>query len=55
MLGKHLSNGWLTFETKGEKRRLAPIPADWENRSADELMELCDEATRVAPSQRLIE
>jgi len=22
-------NGWLSFETEGEKFRLAPIPPDW--------------------------
>ena len=23
-------HGWLTFESRGEKRRLAPVPRDWE-------------------------
>ena len=26
-----LQGGWLCFENSGEKRRLSPIPADWEN------------------------
>jgi hypothetical protein len=25
--------GWLSFETEGEKFRLVPIPADWEDGS----------------------
>ena len=28
-LGNGLHAGWLCFETKTEKRRLAPIPSDW--------------------------
>lgn len=25
-----LRDGWLVFETRGERRRLVPIPDDWE-------------------------
>ncbi|HZE08666.1 MAG TPA: hypothetical protein VE110_07890 [Gemmatimonadaceae bacterium] len=32
------SYGWLCFETKGEKRRLAPVPEDWD-RADDETIE----------------
>ena len=30
--------GWLCFETPGEKRRLAPVPEDWD-RADDETIE----------------
>jgi len=30
--------GWLCFETVGEKRRLAPVPGDWD-RADDETIE----------------
>ncbi|HEY0019875.1 MAG TPA: hypothetical protein VGC13_26480 [Longimicrobium sp.] len=32
-----LQGGWLCFENSGEKRRLSPIPAEWENAAADAL------------------
>jgi len=48
--------GWLCFETKGEKRRLAPFPRDWMARSDGDLEQLLREATE-APRRprRLIE
>ena len=30
-------DGWLTFESEGEKRRLAPIPKGWEAFSPERL------------------
>jgi hypothetical protein len=47
--------GWLAFETTGEKRRLAPFPENWSERTDVELERLCAKAVRVAPSRRLIE
>ena len=48
--------GWLAFETKFEKRRLAPIPAGWLDVADDELERLCDQAiTAPTPPRRLIE
>lgn len=47
--------GWLAFESSNELRRLAPIPADWESLSVDELRRLCQRAEsskRVAPKDR---
>ena len=32
-----LANGWLVFESDGEKRRLHPIPERWDERSDAEL------------------
>jgi hypothetical protein len=54
-LGEQWIRGWLAFETRGEKRRLAPIPDQWENSSDDELEALCNSAQPVAPSKRLAE
>ena len=36
-------HGWLTFESleTGERRRLTPIPSDWETVSEDRLRLLC--------------
>ncbi len=36
--------GWLVFESTGEKRRLSPIPNDWQSLSSDELERLCERA-----------
>ena len=40
-----LAEGWLSFECRNERRRIAPIPADWETMTADELSRLCSRAT----------
>ena len=45
------ASGWLTFETAGEKRRLAPCPTDWSGVSEHELMELWAKANLVRPSR----
>lgn len=55
VLERQWSRGWLAFETKGEKRRLAPYPQDWETMSSAELEALLAAATIVNPSKRLIE
>jgi|tagenome__1003787_1003787.scaffolds.fasta_scaffold20978058_7 hypothetical protein len=36
--------GWLVFESPQEKRRLAPVPADWETMPIEELIALCGKA-----------
>lgn len=48
-LGPQWSNGWLTFETPGEKRRLAPYPPGWSEYSDEILAELCAMASMVPP------
>lgn len=48
-LGPQWSNGWLTFETPGEKRRLAPYPPAWSEFSDEVLIELCAMASMVPP------
>jgi hypothetical protein len=41
---RELEGGWLTFQTPTEKRRLAPIPAQWMTLSDHELAILCRRA-----------
>jgi hypothetical protein len=36
--------GWLVFESTQEKRRLAPVPADWETMPTESLVSLCGKA-----------
>jgi hypothetical protein len=43
--------GWLAFESPGERRRLSPIPPNWQSASEAELSELCASA-RTAPLRR---
>ena len=47
VLDVELRTGWLTFESKHERRRLAPIPAGWENASANRLELWCSSAVEV--------
>lgn len=55
LLGRQWTNGWLAFETRGEKRRLAPIPSGWEDMTPEALESPLKEATLVQPSRRLVE
>src|SRR5688500_367169 len=36
-LPRELADGWLCFDCGTEKRRLAPLPADWHARPDDDL------------------
>lgn len=55
-LGEQWTRGWLAFETRGEKRRLAPIPDGWEQASDAELDAMRERATPIArPPRRLAE
>ena len=50
------SGGWLVFESVDGKKRLRPIPRDWQLASIEELESMCARAERAArPSRRLIE
>lgn len=40
-----MAEGWLTFESEGEKRRVYPVSPRWTEYSDDELAALC----RMAP------
>ena len=44
-----LEAGWLTFESAGEKRRLAPVPLYWFHATDQELLALLDRAQPVRP------
>ena len=46
-----LEGGWLSFVGESSKRRLAPYPPDWEQRTDAELASLCAEARRAAPTR----
>lgn len=49
---RELSEGWLVFECEKEKRRLAPIPPEWETCETCTLEEFCGRAgyiTRPTP------
>lgn len=39
------AGGWLTFESSQERRRLAPIPPDWEFATREQMVEWCARAT----------
>ncbi len=43
-----LESGWLCFESaEGEKRRLAPVPDDWERATSEKLWVWCEAAMQV--------
>ena len=39
--------GWLCFESPRERRRLHPIPEEWETTDEDALKRLCSQAEPV--------
>jgi hypothetical protein len=41
------NNGWLCFESEGEKRRLVPVPEGWDEMGPDRLSSLLQAAKRV--------
>lgn len=43
------AGGWLTFESHAERRRLAPIPEDWEFAAREQMTEWC---ARASPARR---
>jgi hypothetical protein len=50
-----LTHGWLAFESKREKRRLAPIPEGWESLDDAGLERLCAQAQPIGRPRRLID
>jgi hypothetical protein len=46
---KDLRLGWLAFQAGGERRRLVPIPPDWNSLPEDELRTLKE---RAVPAER---
>ena len=47
---EELRSGWLTFESATARKRLAPIPPDWEDASAERLDEMCRQAETARPT-----
>jgi hypothetical protein len=45
-----LEQGWLSFVSGNQKRRLAPFPELWESASSEELERLCTSARVANPS-----
>ena len=54
-LPRALRAGWLAFESKTERRRLAPPPDAWDEMSDDELVDLLEGAEPKPKLRRLIE
>jgi hypothetical protein len=50
LVSPELSVGWLAFESAGERRRHAPIPLGWAERTRQGLIELLENAKVVRPS-----
>jgi hypothetical protein len=48
-VSQEFAQGWLCFETSGEKRRLAPVPEEWDRASEETLERWCGAA---APALR---
>lgn len=47
VLDNGLGSGWLVFESKSEKRRLTPIPKDWDKSSEAQLRLMCEKSKLV--------
>ena len=54
-LPPELRDGWLAFESNGERRRLTPAPPDWFGLEDEELERLLGRATLTGKIRRLIE
>lgn len=48
LVDSRLASGWLTFESFTEKRRLAPIPARWDEMPVRDLISLWERANPVS-------
>jgi hypothetical protein len=46
-VASEFSDGWLCFESEGEKKRLAPVPPDWDEAGPDRLSSWLQAARRV--------
>lgn len=50
-----LQKGWLAFQCGWERRRLAPIPGDWDDMTVSELVDLLHHAVSRSRGRRLVE
>ena len=48
-VAEEFAHGWLCFETRGEKRRLAPVPEQWDRADEETLEKWC---AMAAPALR---
>lgn len=46
---RDMQAGWLTFECDGVRKRLAPIPPNWERATTTKLCHYCKSAESFAP------
>lgn len=46
-ISSEYNNGWLCFESEGEKRRLVPVPKGWAEADLDRLLQYLQAAKRV--------
>jgi hypothetical protein len=46
-VASEFSQGWLCFESEGEKRRLAPVPPGWQEAGPDRMSTWLQAAKRV--------
>jgi hypothetical protein len=54
-ISTELTQGWLTFQSASEKRRLAPVAEGWDLLDDAELEKLLHRATLVGRPRRLVE
>ena len=54
-LPPELRDGWLAFESNGERRRLTPAPINWSEMDDDELARLLARATVTGSIRRRTE
>ena len=46
-LADELRNGWLAFQCTADRRRLTPVPTNWESMRDDELLMLLEQSQPV--------
>ena len=54
-LPEEFGDGWLCFESKYSKRRLTPVPDDWERLDQHDLVRMLGRAAPVRRSQSTAE
>lgn len=52
---EQLREGWLTFESVQQRRRLAPVPAGWADATTERLDLMCRAAEPVRRRSRPVE
>lgn len=52
-IGRDLSQGWLTFQAGRRRRRLVPVPRDWEAGDDARLRSWLQLAEEVSPARRV--